>query len=530
MGTVPTTEQQLARAFAPLLTFAPDRHRIRTVALTLLCFGVMLGVGLQQWSNVRLGGFDLGIFDQAIRAYAHLHLPRSPIKNFHHDFPPGFSLLGDHFSPVLAFLAPLYWIWDDPRVLLIAQAALFAVGVPLVRRITVRCFADAAPETSRTATDLAGLVYALGWPLFMASREGFHEVAFAVPLTLLMLERGQARRYGGVVVAAVLLLCTKEDMGLLVATYGAVLALRSGGRDGERRGVRTGLALLVAGPVACYAAIRWLIPAMGGVSGYYWNYGQLGPNVGAVVVRLLTDPVASFSLAVNNWEKVSLLLWLFLPLLFLPLGSATVLCALPLLAERLFSDNPSHWSMSHHYDAFLWPVLLVAAIETLARLHARAPGRTRRWAAAVVTACLALGLALGVARLADPAHWDPNAPERALVEAASFIPDGVTVEADNNVAPHLTARTRTLIADDTPRGADYVLLQTVKRTFPFTSAAQEQARVRLLLAHGYAQLWSEDGVVLLFRTVDEPIPGMHIPDKNSTPVKDVPLPTQSARP
>ncbi|WP_405722742.1 DUF2079 domain-containing protein [Streptomyces sp. NBC_01537] len=528
MGAGPTTEQQqrlvdLTSESLRTRTRVRRRRRIRTVALILICFASMLSVGLQQWADARLGGFDLGIFDQAIREYAHFHLPRSPIKNFHHEFPPAFSLLGDHFSPVLALLAPLYWIWDDPRVLLIAQAALFAAGVPLVRRITTRCFADAAPEASRTATDLAGLVYALGWPLFMASREGFHEVAFAVPLTLLMLERGQARRYGGVIIAAVLLLCTKEDLGLLVAAYGLVLALRSGGQEGGRRGIWTGLCLLVIGPAGCLAAIRWLIPAMGGEPGYYWNYGKLGPGVLAVGVRLLTDPVTSFSLAVDSWAKVSLLLWLFLPLLFLPFGSATVLCALPLLAERLFSDNPSHWSMSHHYDAFLWPLLLVATIETLARLHLRAPGRARRWVTLSVTACLALGFAFGLARLADPAHWRPTAPEQALVEAAARIPDGVTVEADNNAAPHLTARTHTVIADDTPRGADYVLLQTSRRTFPFRSAAQEEARVRLLLAHGYEELWARDGVVLLVRMDDEAIPGMRIPGEDSIPVKDAPL-------
>lgn len=511
-------------------TLAPDRTRIRsrtriglsTVALTLLCFAVMLGVGLQQWSDARLGGFDLGIFDQAIREYAHFHLPRSPIKNFHHEFPPGFSLLGDHFSPVLVLLAPLYWLWDDPRMLLVAQAALFAAGVPLVRRITARCFADAAPEITRTASALAALVYALGWPLFMASREGFHEVAFAVPLTLLMLERGQARRYGGVGVAALLLVCTKEDLGLLVAAYGTVLAVRGYGREDDRRGVCTGLALLAAGPAASCAAIRWLIPAMGGEPGYYWNYGRLGPDIGSVAARLLTDPVTSFSLAADNWAKVSLLLWLFLPLLFLPLGSGTALCALPLLAERLFSDNPSHWSMSHHYDAFLWPLLLVAAVESLGRMYRLAPVRARQWAAVAVTACLALGVAMGVARLADPAHWTPNASERALAEAATYIPDGVTVEADNSIAPHLTARTRTVIADGTPRGADYVLLQSVKRTFPFGSAAEEGARVPLLLAHGYEKLWARDGVVLLVRAEDRAIPGMSRPDENSTPVKDVP--------
>jgi uncharacterized membrane protein len=524
-GQAGQTEQRqhLLDATIPLALFAPDRHRIRTAALTLLCFGAMLATGFQQWGSARIGGFDLGIFDQAIRAYAHLHLPRSPIKNYHHEYPPGFSILGDHFSPILVLLAPLYWVWDDPRVLLVAQAALFAAGVPLVRRVARRCFADVAPWAAHRAIDICGLVYGLGWPLFMASRDGFHEVAFAVPLVLLMLERGAARRYGAVAVCAFLLLCTKEDLGLAVAVYGAVLAAR-GHRSGDPRGVRTGLTLLVLGPVATALAIRVFIPVMGGVPGYYWNYGGLGPDIGSVVVRLVTQPGAALFVAIDNWTKISLLLWLLVPLLFLPLRSPVAWCTLPLLAERLFSDVPSHWSMSHHYDAFLWPFLIVAAIEAAARLHRREQQRAVRWGATAATACLALAAGLGLARIADPARWAPAPYQQALVEAAALVPNGATVEADNGVAPHLTSRTHTVIADRTPRGAEFVLLQTVQRSFPFESAADQRDRAAFLLDHGYARVWSRDGVVLLRRVGHQPLPGEHVPGPGSTPVKDLPAP------
>lgn len=511
-------------AAAPAATvglLAPKRYRIRTAALTLACFGAMLATGLQQWGDARLGGFDLGIFDQAVRNYAHLRLPRSPIKNYHHEFPPGFSLLGDHFSPVLVLAAPLYWLWDDPRVLLVAQAALFAVGVPLTRRVTRRCFADAAPWTAHRATDLSGLVYGLGWPLFMASRDGFHEVAFAVPLSLLMMERGAARDHRAAVCCAVALLCTKEDMGPAVAVYGAVLAVRARRRD-DRRGVRAGLALLAAGPLAAVLAIRVLIPAMGGVPGYYWNYPALGPDLGSAAARLLSDPGATLLVAVDNWSKVSLLLWLLVPLCLLPLGSATAWCAVPLLAERLFSDVPSHWSMSHHYDAFVWPYLLVACVEAAARRHRRRPRRALWWGAAATAACLALSAGLGLARIADPARWTPAPYQRALVTAAALVPDGATVEADNGVAPRLTARTRTVIADRTPRGCRYVLLQTAHRSFPFRSLREQRERVAWLLRGGYVRVWAADDVVLLRRVGDRPVPGARVPGPHSHPVKDQP--------
>lgn len=514
-------ESQSVREGAEAAPAARRQDRIRTVALTALCFTAVLAVGLQQWATLRIGGFDLGIFDQAVREYSHFHLPRSPIKNYHHEFPPGFSLLGDHFSPILALLAPLYWVWDDPRMLIGAQAALFAAGVPIVRRIAKRCFEQAPAVTARRAADLSCLVYGLGWPLLRASGVGFHEVAFAVPLTLLMLERGLARRYGAVLVCAVLLCCTKEDLGLLAAAYGAVLAGR-GRRAGDRPAVRTGLVLFVLGPVAALLAIRVLIPAMGGVSGYYWNYGALGPDMGSAAMRFLTDPVTALSVSADHSEKVALLLWLLGSLLLLPLGSATLWCAVPLLAERLFSDNPSHWATSHHYDAFVWPILLVAAVETAARLHRRrVEWPVGRWTLGAVACSLLISVPSGLGSLLLPGAWIPNPPEQALAEAVHMVPTGATVEADNNVAPRLSKRTKVVIADATPRDAEYVLIQTAQKIFPFATVDEQRARVQLLLDNGYTFVWAKNGVILLYRADPaRPVPGAHVPGKDSVPVKE----------
>lgn len=496
--------------------------RQRTLLLMLLCFAVAFALGLQQWSAVQIGGFDLSIFDQGIRGYARFGLPISQVKSYHHEFPPGFSLLGDHFSPVLALLAPLYWIWNDPRTLMLGQALLFAAGVPLVRRIAAHCFAASDSVTTRRAADLAGLVYALGWPLLTAARGGFHEVAFAVPLTLLMFERGLARRYGTAALAALLLCCCKEDMGLMVGAYGLVLALRSR-RSRDGRGLAYGAVLLVGGPIASAAAIVWLIPAMGGQPGYYWNYGGLGPDAGSALRNVLGDPTLLLDSAFSTVVKPLLVLWLLGTLLALPLRSATVLCAVPLLTERILSDNPNHWSVAHHYDAFLWPILLTATLEALGRLHARERTRrtARRLGGTVAAFSLVAAVPLGLWSLVVPGHWQPKTSGAAMVRAAAQIPDGASVEADNQIVPRLASRTDAVLVDGTPRGRDYVLIRPAVRTFPFLSARQQADRVELLLAHGYRQIWAEDGVVLLHRVGDEPVPGAHVPGPDSTPVQDV---------
>ncbi|GAA1387160.1 hypothetical protein GCM10009639_11900 [Kitasatospora putterlickiae] len=263
---------------------------------------------------------------------------------------------------------------------------------------------------------------------------------------------------------------------------------------------------------------------MGGQPDYYWVYGPIGPNAGSALGNLLGDPLLLVEAATNAAVKPLLPLWLFGTLLLLPLRSATTLCLLPLLAERMLSDNPNHWSIAHHYDALLWPVLLTAVLEVLGRLYLRS-GTHRRAArglgTAVVAGSLLCSLLLGGISVLTPAYWRPSASNAALVRGAQRIPDGALVEADNQVVPRLVDRTDVVLVDATPRGRDYVLIRSDTRTFPFQTAHEQAERIELLLAHGYRRVWAEDGVELLHRESDEPVPGARIPDGNSTPVKEI---------
>jgi hypothetical protein len=221
--------------------------------------------------------------------------------------------------------------------------------------------------------------------------------------------------------------------------------------------------------------------------------------------------------------KPLLVLWLFGTLFLLPLRSLTTLCAVPLLAERLLSTNPNHWSIARHYDAFLWPILLTASIEVLARLH-RQDGSRRlavRLGLATVACTVVAAVPLGLVQLTVPAWWRAGTSESAMIQAAGLIPTGATVEADNQAVPRLTSRTKVVLLDQTPRGMEYVLIRPEHRAFPFATAPEQAARAQLLLTHGYQQIWAKDGVLLLHRVGNEPIPGEQVPGPGSRPVQDV---------
>jgi len=447
------------------------RDRVAVTLLTLVTATAHAAYGLSALARFRLGTYDLVIFDQAVRGYAAFGAPVAPVKGVHNGFGPGFSVLGDHFSPMLATLAPLYWVRPHPGTLVVAQAALFALAVPVVW-VAVRRALGRGPAYCVAAA------FALSWPLQEATAVGFHEVAFAVPLTAVALERLQARRYGQSALAALALLLVKEDLGLVVAAFGVVVALRG------RRALGAGLA--AAGLAAVLLSVKVLIPLAGGRSGYYAAY----------YTDALESPGALMSALVSPVEKWQTMLWLLGPVVVLALGSPLLLVAAPLLAERFLSANPNHWGTIHHYNAYVLPVVVLAAVEVARRLPRRA---RHAWAVGTLLAAVAACAWFPFGRFVDGSAWRTTDDARAARAAVAAVPDGVTVEAANYLGAQLTARTTVLLLDQTPRGADWIAAST-RRQFPFVSLAEQRERLAAAERAGFAVVHDAGGYVVLHRS------------------------------
>ena len=509
-----------ARGFGLRSALRGRRHLWGVGAVALMTAVLQGALGIQQFKQYYMGAYDLVIFDQAIRGYAHGHMPVSVLKDVHDaaQVIPGyghtFSILGDHFSPILALAAPLYWIWNSPMVLLVAQALLFGAAVPSVWAFTRRAVAKVAPD--RYAVRVAYLIaiaYGISWPLQMASQAGFHEVGFFVLLSAIMIERYQAGRIGVAVACALGLLLVKEDCGYVVAAFGLLLMFN---RDRDRRRRLIGALLAVGGVGAAVAIERWWLPAFGGRPGFYWYYDQLGPNLPSALWKIVSDPVYAFDIASRPADKVHTLLLLLWPLLFCCLLSPLSVLAIPLLLERAFSSKPEHWRTDQHYNAFLAVILTTAAVDGAVRIWSlairwrdrRAPDRAGplprtagRWAlgwAGAVLLCAAVMVFQSPMPLGSvffPNAWKANTFTTAANRAITEVPsDSGCVEADNDIAPHLSSRTRVLLLDAVPRGCPWVVLQTDTVSYPFSAPAVEQSRAQWLVADGYQLVFSSDQV------------------------------------
>ena len=443
--------------------------------IAALVFAVYLTISLFRYFQLDSLSWDLGIFTEAVKQYAHLRAPVADVRG------AGFNLLGDHFSPIIALIAPFFLIAPSPITLLVVQALLTAVSVLPVSWA-------AADKLGRRAGAAIGAAYGFSWGLQQMINFDFHEIAFAVPLlafSLSALIRGRTR---AAVVWALPLVFVKEDQGFTVAAIGVLMIIitrwqaapgrATAGQDGSRSdgqaraSARTaiigGQLLIVWGIAWSVLAITVIIPHFNPAHHYqYWSYGGgLSPgghlSAAGIVHQFFT-----------SWPvKLQTTLLLLLPTVLIAVWSPLALAALPSIVLRFLGTNPSFWGTQWHYNATVMPILFLAAVDAIARIRARrrrpaataatetaetgvAAGRRGSWYAAVLTeidrhgaaAMLAVGVALifqfPVGSLLTPATYRISPYVADANAAMAKVPDGATVTTTLDLLAPLAVRTDT---------------------------------------------------------------------------------------
>ena len=398
------------------------------------------------------GRFDLGNMTQAVWSTAHGDV--LSVTDVHGE---QISRLGSHFDPILVLLAPLWWLWPDPELLLVIQAVAVAAGA-----LPVFWLARKHIASDRAAAALA-LAYLLFPPVQWLTVSDFHPVALACPLLLFAwwhLDEGRLWSFALLAAAAI---ATKEHVGLAVAAIGVWYAL-------HHRSPRAGAAIaLVAGTVAMVAALV-VVPhfAPAGASAFESRYES--PSL--------------------DGRDLGYLASLLLPLALIPLAAPlALLAALPELGLNLLSSTITQTSVRTHYAATIVPAVLVATVFGVARLGGRF---AYVGALAALTGMLALG-PLGRVTLRADAH------DAAARRGLALVPAGAPVSATNSLGAHLSARSR-VFSFPVLREAEWIAVDERRLTF-LDSLAPERARPRLAALRRdprWTRVYAADGI-LLFR-------------------------------
>jgi uncharacterized membrane protein len=450
MATTPLTRSSAAAE--PRTLKAAVRSRVGIGVLTLGALVFYLWHSLGDQAGYLTTGYDLGIFDQALRAYAHFQAPIVPLKGV------DYNIFGDHFHPIIVVLAPLYWLWDNPGMLLIAQAVLIASSIPVVYRFVRR-------RASEGMSLLITAAYAFGWPVQGLIDFDFHEIAFATPFTALAIDALDRRDDRRLLLWCGLLLLVREDMGLLVALFGVL-------RLAQRRRPRWPVVAMLVGGFAMYVLTTSLIIphfAEGHGFAYGNQFSSLGDSVPAAILNIVSQPWHAVHVFFTPTAKAHTLAFLVVPLALLCFRSRYALLALPLLAERFFNSRHNLWTETFHYNALPWLILVLAMTDGADRLGLFDADRRavllRRALGVLLVATPLVLIFLGdrvkvlpINQLRNSYAHQPHGWLRSANDVVRWLPDNVCVAADNHLVPHLTERDYTSVPQaDTPNPDFYAL-------------------------------------------------------------------------
>ncbi len=351
------------------------RHSIPAAIVVVIGAWVMIYYSIVQWETMKpVPSWDLAIFSELAKAYAHFQTPIVPVKG------DGYNLLGDHFHPILILLGPIWRLFPTPLSLLITQDLLLALSAWPLTRLASRL-------TNQWVAGGLGLVYVLSWGMQGAVAAQFHEIAFAMPLLAYASVAFVERRWGAVTAWSAPLVLVKEDMGLTVLMIGVAVILtslvpawyrtctviRPGGRGADgldaagdaagnapkddaarnrRRGLRLGVGMIVGGIAAFLFAIQVFLPAFN-INGV-WDYGLSSQD----------QPTSPDALT----HKAMVVVMLILTSGVVGVTSPWLLVVLPTLAWRFLGSVEFYWVWDNwHYNATLMPIALGALLDVVAR-------------------------------------------------------------------------------------------------------------------------------------------------------------------
>jgi hypothetical protein len=431
-------------------------HKIKPVlVLLLLALAVIqLMIPLCNHYYLRTYAFDFTAYNFAFYDYAHLRISPCPI----YLFPYNVTFLQDHFSITLMLFAPLYWLlgWlTGTYTLLIIQWAIVIIGARATYQLILL-------KTNDNHLSLMGALYYFLLLGRYTSAAGDCNLAIMgsafVPVFLYYFEKEKTT---ATFLCFLLLIFNREDYALwLIFICGFLMILHRGNKPKFKRAAL----LFLLSVLFFFVIFQWIIPALEDENKKYtlFNFAVLGKTPAEALAFVFQHPVQAFKLLYTNHSGSNYydgikqefywvyflsggFLLLYRPWFLLPF--------IPIVAKKMYNDDPLRWSMESFYSIEIVSLMPVLAFIIIARFSSQTLKLVLAWAlcfcAVVVTGVELTKPAeqhkalLGDTRKSnflDGSFYTSDYDVKEVYKAMELIPDTAVVCASGKISQHLAFR------------------------------------------------------------------------------------------
>jgi uncharacterized membrane protein len=443
----------------------------------LLCSFILFSVLLYSLTNfiqhARFETFmyDLGVVDQVLFKASKFYAPVSTVFNFP-------SLLWNrHLDLTFFLLVPFYFIWSDVRMYLILEPAIIALGsFPIYLLAKEKLGRLLAFVVTFSYLFSLGVQFALDFP-------GHGDVRIATLLAYLFYFIFK-KNHKLVYLCALLSLLTKENSVLYLLFIGFYTAL-------FLKEKKLGMEIITLSGFFWLWFSEIFLPSQRIVYPFWEWYRHLRKNFGDIF--LLVFP----------WSKIKTVIWLLSSFGFWPLLSpAFLLVSFPMFAERFLANRAELWGLALHYNVLSAPVFVFSTILGLGGLKKQL--RIRKKVFAILLSCHLVVFTLMttiwqktfLTRLFDPSFYHLPEYLGATNEMLSVIPHYASVEAQEDLFPHLSHRDKIYPLGE-GGAVEFVVLDV--NLYAASKGGKGNYIKKLLADPDYGLVFCEEGAVLFER-------------------------------
>ncbi|HZK39363.1 MAG TPA: DUF2079 domain-containing protein, partial [Clostridia bacterium] len=405
------------------------KHCFRLGVVLFISFtAVITYYAILRYRTYSASNFDFGIFTQMFESMRRTGIPLTTVERNRL-----MSHFGVHFSPIYYLVLPFYAVLPRPETLLFIQAAVIGAGVfpiyAICRKLAL------SPKTTFAML----FIYILYPALSRGALYDFHENKFLTLLILWLIYFLVAEKTRWMFVFALLTLSVKEDAAIYVAAISFYLIFVKKQRD---KGILM-LVLAMAWFALAVSVVAMLgdgvmisrledyfIPNVAGGQGFASVIQACVFNIGYVIKQVFVQ------------KKLEFVLWMLLPLVFLPFKTdklATLFLMLPMFVINLMPNYPYQYDIGYQYTFGSAALLLFMMILAVTKLDSE---KKYVLLTSSVVVCVIFTMSLTGGRIVTYSEkWNANKATIREVDACiNKIPKDAVITSNTLFIPHLYDR------------------------------------------------------------------------------------------
>ncbi|MBQ5590280.1 MAG: DUF2079 domain-containing protein [Clostridia bacterium] len=312
--------------------------KIIVAVLFLIITGYMSLMGVCRYYSFTYDTFDFGIFAQMFDYMKETGLPNTTVERN-----MLLSHFAVHFSPFFYLLLPGYLIFSTPAYLCVMQTIFVYLGVFALLGI-VKTLGFSPKQTL-----LACILYLTYPSLTFGLYFDFHENKFLTFFVLLTVYFLLKKRFVPFYISAFILCTIKEDAAIYLVAIALYMLI-------SQRLIKHGCITLLCAVGYFFVAMS-VKPLFGTLTDmqFVHRYSNYAIDGQSSLINIVKTIVLNFGYTMSQMfttEKIEFILWIFLPVLFMPLFTkkvSTLVLLTPMLLINLMTNWPYQYNIDYQY-------------------------------------------------------------------------------------------------------------------------------------------------------------------------------------